>query len=334
MISFPTSVEQALTNAGEFRAGGTDLQDRRRIGKATGPIIDLKHLPLESISLDGISTNGEVSQQSDGAVVVSSSVGLCIGARATVATIARNMDIQLGWPALARTARGLATPQIREMATIGGNLVQRTRCPYARHGVLSCAKSGGVGCPARVGDHGFGVVIDQGPCVAPHPSSLALALLVYNATVQINESEMLPIESLWGDGSDPTRDHVLRSGELITAIHLPPAKNRERGGYARAISRFEAEWPLAEAAVRVVVSLGDEVTDIGIAVGGVANTPLRLRDVERSLLGKKLTSQTITEAAELAAQRCNPLPDTGYKVPLLVSVIADALHQVSQTWMH
>lgn len=220
------------------------------------------------------------------------------------------------------------------MATIGGNLTQHTRCPYARHGVLSCAKSGGAGCPAREGDHSFGVVIDQGPCVAPHPSSLALALLVYDATVQINERETLPIESLWGDGSDPTRNHLLRSGELITAIYLPPAKNRERGGYVRAISRFEAEWPLAEAAVRVVVSLDDEVTDIALAVGGVANTPLRLRDVERLLLGKKLTEQTIAEAAALAAQRCKPLPNTGYKVPVLVSVIADALNQVSQTWMH
>jgi xanthine dehydrogenase YagS FAD-binding subunit len=227
-------------------------------------------------------------------------------------------------------SRGLATPQIREMATIGGNLLQHTRCPYARHAELSCAKSGGHGCPSRDGDHHFGVVIDQGPCVAPHPSSLAVALLVYDAVVQINEAEMLPVALLWGDGSDRTKHHALRHGELITAIHLPPAVARERGGYVRAISRFEAEWPLAEAAVRIATSTEGAVTKIGVAVGGVANTPLRLPEVEQAMLGQILSEQNIANAAELATRRCKPLPNTGYKVPLLQSVISDALHQASQ----
>jgi xanthine dehydrogenase YagS FAD-binding subunit len=334
MILFPTTVEQATASTGEYRAGGTDLQDRRRNGKAAGPIIDLKYLPLNAVTEADVA---DAPQEVDvarrtGAFggVDSSFKGLIIGARTTVATIARDQRVQAGWPALSRTARGLATPQIREMATIGGNLLQHTRCPYARHAELSCAKSGGHGCPSRDGDHHFGVVIDQGPCVAPHPSSLAVALLVYDAVVQINEAEMLPVALLWGDGSDPTKNHALRHGELITAIHLPPAVARERGGYVRAISRFEAEWPLAEAAVRIATSTEGVVTEIGVAVGGVANTPLRLPEVEQALLGQILSEQNIANAAKLATRRCKPLPNTGYKVPLLQSVISDALHQASQ----
>lgn len=334
MITFPNSVEQATNATGEFRAGGTDLQDRRRNNKATGPVIDLKNIPLNSISVREVLIDKDGSSFGvETANVDSLPTGLSIGARTSIATIAQHAEIQTGWPALARTARGLATPQIREVATIGGNLTQHTRCPYARHPVLRCAKSGGIGCPARNGDHSFGVVVDQGPCVAPHPSSLALALLIYDAEVKINETTLLPVASLWGDGSDPTRNHTLHPNELITSIHLPPAKHRERGGYIRAISRFEAEWPLAEAAVRVVTSPTDEVIEIGIAVGGVANTPLRLHELERSLIGKKLSTQVISETAQLATQLCSPLPDTGYKVSLLKSVIVDALHQISQTWM-
>jgi xanthine dehydrogenase YagS FAD-binding subunit len=317
MSKFPTSFDQASSAVGEFRAGGTDLQDRRRNGKATGPIVDLNRIDHEGF----------------GAIMVTPT-GLSIGARTTVAALARSEEVQDGWPALALTARGLATPQIREMATVGGNLVQHTRCPYARHEVLRCAKSGGVGCPARAGDHHFGVVIDQGPCVAPHPSSLGVALLVYDATVQINETTAIPVGSLWGDGSDPERNHSLRPGELITAILLPPAVARERGGYVRAISRFEAEWPLAEAAVRVVTTCDGVVTAIRVAVGGVANTPLRLQEVEQALIGKELCEQSIVHAAEIGVQRCQPLSQTAYKVPLLRSIITDALEQASQTWMH
>jgi xanthine dehydrogenase YagS FAD-binding subunit len=306
MITIPTSIDEATSSAGEFRAGGTDLQERRRSGKSTGPIVDISRVDLKTIRR--------------------SSVGLSIGALTTVGNIAKSSEIRTGWPALALTARGLATPQIREVATIGGNLVQQTRCPYARHAVLSCAKSGGTGCPARTGNHYFGVAIDQGPCVAPHPSSLGVALLIYDATVHVDGTEM-PIRALWGDGSDPTRNHYLNPGQLITAIVLPEAVEGETGGYVRAISRFEAEWPLAEAAVRVVLSPNGTVSDIGVAVGGVANTPLRLKEIEAVLNNRKLTDEAIGSAAQLVASRCTPLPNTQYKVPLLVSVISDALLQ-------
>jgi xanthine dehydrogenase YagS FAD-binding subunit len=335
MILFPTTVKQAVTSTGEYRAGGTDLQERRRSGKATGPIIDLKYLLLDEVTeVEIVDALGDVdvARRTRAPEAVNFSFkGLTIGGRTTVATIARDQRVQESWPALSLTARGLATPQIREMATIGGNLLQHTRCSYARHRELSCAKSGGHGCPSRDGDHHFGVIIDQGPCVAPHPSSLGVALLVYNAMVQINEAEMVPVALLWGDGSDPTKNHALGHGELITAIHLPPAMAHERGGYVRAISRFEAEWPLAEAAVRIVTSTDGLVTNIGVAVGGVANTPLRLPEVEQALLGQVLSEQNIAQAAELATRRCKPLPNTGYKVPLMQSVISDALHQASQT---
>jgi xanthine dehydrogenase YagS FAD-binding subunit len=304
VTSFPKSVAEAAGLPGEYRAGGTDLQERRRSGKSTGLIIDLNALDLEDLVADDN--------------------GLSIGARTSIAAVASSAIVSAGWPALTKTARGLATPQIRAVATVGGNLTQRTRCPYYRHPALSCFKSGGTGCPARSGDHAFGVVIDQGPCVAPHPSSLGAAFLIYDALVEINNGDCRPVASLWGDGSDPTCDHLLEPGEIITAIHLPPAVKDERGGYFRAISRFEAEWPLVEAAVRIVIGPFGVINEVAVAIGGVANTPIRLPEVEGALVGRTPTPANFEEASGLALRRCKPLAMTEHKVELIPAVLGEA----------
>jgi xanthine dehydrogenase YagS FAD-binding subunit len=304
VTSFPKSVAEASSLVGEFRAGGTDVQERRRSGTSTGLLIDLNKLPSQGI--------------------VDNDNRLVIGAQTTISSVANSAIVKAGWPALARTARGLATPQIRAIASIGGNLTQRTRCAYFRHPALHCFKSGGSACPAREGDHAFGVVIDQGPCVAPHPSSLGAALLIYDALVEINGSETRPIAELWGDGTDPTRDHLLAPGEIITSVLMPTALEGERGGYFRAISRFEAEWPLVEAVVRFTTTSAGAINEIGVAVGGVANTPLRLPEVEAALVGLIPTAPNVAMAARQSLVRCQPLRDTGYKVELLLAVLTEA----------
>ena len=149
----------------EFRAAGTDLSERRRSGVSRGPLIDLAASP-DTTGMDW-GTDGS----------------LRIGAFTTIAAIAADTRIAQAYPGLAASALGLATPQIRHLATLGGNLAQRSRCWYFRNPHIACLKKGGNECPARAGNHLYGVAFDLGPCVAPHPSTMAAALLAYEATI-------------------------------------------------------------------------------------------------------------------------------------------------------
>lgn len=290
-----------------YRAGGTDLQERLRTTGATPHVLDLTGVP-------GF------------AAVERTDAGTTLGAGVTVATVAR--DLAVDYPALALTAAGLATPQVRAAATIGGNLLQRTRCWYFRHPHTSCFKSGGDGCPARDGRHLYGVAFDTAPCVHPHPSSLAMALLTYAATVDTTHRDGLGVGDVLGDGSDPSRDHLLADDEVLTRVMLPPPAADERAAYFRSISRFEAEWPLVEAVARVVRDDAGTVTSCGVAIGGVAPVPLRLGAVEKLLTGSTLDDDTVAAGAHLATEGANPLPETGYKVQLVEATVLEVLERV------
>jgi xanthine dehydrogenase YagS FAD-binding subunit len=290
-----------------YRAGGTDLQERLRTTGATPHVLDLTGIP----GFAGIARTA---------------TGTVIGAGTTVATVAR--ELAGDYPALALTAAGLATPQVRATATIGGNLLQRTRCWYFRHPHTSCLKSGGDSCPARDGRHLYGNAFDTAPCVHPHPSSLAMALLTYAATVDTTRRDGLSVGDLLGDGSDPSRDHLLADDEVLTRVVLPEAVAGERAAYFRAISRFEAEWPLVEAVCRVVRDADGRVTECGVAIGGVAPTPLRRDAAEELLVGSTLDDEAVSAAASAAAQGANPLPETGYKVELVEAVVREVLERV------
>jgi xanthine dehydrogenase YagS FAD-binding subunit len=308
MINLVQTPEEALAAPGEFRAGGTDFQERRRSGVSREAIVDLHALAeLNQIEWD-----------EQGAAR--------IGAGVTMATVARDAAIRQHYPALAEAAGGLATPQIRTMGTMGGSLLQRTRCWYYRHPDVSCYKKGGDACPAREGNHQYGVCFDLGPCVFPHPSTLGMTLLAYEANVEIHGQGLQSIADLYGDGSDPTRDHLLAPGQLMTAIHLPPPLAGEQSAYFRAISRARAEWPLVETTVLLVVE--DQTMRVArVAVGGVANIPLRLAKVEAALVEQPPTAQTLEQAAQRAVEGVNPLPLTGYKVDLLYGTVLETLER-------
>ncbi|EWT01289.1 oxidoreductase [Intrasporangium oryzae NRRL B-24470] len=292
-----------------YRAGGTDLQERLRTRGETPHILDLTGIPgFSGITRDAGST--------------------VIGAGTTVATVAR--ELADDYPALALTARGLATPQVRATGTIGGNLLQRTRCWYYRHPHTSCFKNGGDSCPARDGRHLYGVAFDTAPCVHPHPSSLAMALLTYDAQVTVTGRDPLGVADLLGDGSDPTRDHTLGEAEVLTSVVLPPPAAGERAAYLRTISRFEAEWPLVEAVCRVLRDESGAVTSCAVAIGGVAPTPLRMPAAESVLVGTRLDDEAIGAAARACSDGANPLPETGYKVELIEATVRDVLEQVRQ----
>ena len=294
----------------EFRAAGTDLSERRRSGVSKGPLIDLAAAP---------DTIG-VTWGADGAAT--------IGALTSIAAIASDPRIAAAYPGIAASASGLATPQVRHLATLGGNLAQRSRCWYFRDPHIACLKKGGSDCPARTGNHLYSVAFDLGPCVAPHPSTMAAALLAYDARIVTSQRSPISIDELLGDGSSGTSDHALAPGEMIRSVELPTPLPGERALYKRAISRSHAEWPLAEVCARAVVTSGT-FQFVRIAAGGVAPVPLRLAACEAALQGKPASAAVIAEAARQASSGAKSLPMTGYKLDLLEGVVHDLLQRLA-----
>ena len=298
------------TPTAEFRAAGTDLSERRRSGVSRGPLIDLTASP---------DTTG-IDWSADGAARV--------GAFTTIAALAADSRLTAAYPGIAAAALGLATPQIRHLATLGGNLAQRSRCWYYRNSHIACLKKGGTDCPARSGNHLYSVAFDLGPCVAPHPSTMAAALLAYEATVITDRRKDLTIGELFGDGSNGAADNALMPGEMIRSVQLPPPVAGERALYKRAISRSQAEWPLVELCARAVVSAG-AFQLIRLTAGGIAPVPLRLSASEAALLGKPANAAAIANAARQAIAGAKPLPMTGYKLDLLDGLVRDLLEQLA-----
>jgi xanthine dehydrogenase YagS FAD-binding subunit len=298
------------TTHAEIRGGGTDLSERRRSGVSRGDILDLE--PIAEMT--------EITWGQMG--------GPRIGALVSIATIAADARLRQAYPGLVAAAAGLATPQIRTVATLGGNLAQRTRCWYYRNPHLRCLKKGARGCPARDGNHLYGVAFDLGPCVAPHPSTLGTALLAYDGVIQTDRRGDLSIADLFGNGSDGTADNTLGDGERIVSITLGAPLSRERAIYRRAISRARAEWPLVEVVVRVVID-NAQFHFVRVTAGGIAPVPLRLERVENALQSRLVDDAAIEQAAGLAIEGARPLPQTGYKLQLLQAQIADVLRHVT-----
>jgi xanthine dehydrogenase YagS FAD-binding subunit len=297
-----------MTLAAEFRAAGTDLSERRRSGVSKGPLIDIASAGDRAIEWGA-----------DGAAV--------IGAFTTIAAIVGDARIADAYPGLAAAAEGVATPQIRHLATLGGNLAQRSRCWYFRNPHIDCLKKGGSDCPARSGNHLYGVAFDLGPCVAPHPSTMAAALSAYDASIVTNRRSGLSIADLLGDGTNGHADHLLQPGEMIKSIALKTPLRGERAAYQRAISRSYADWPLVEICARAVVT--DGVFEfVRLAAGGIAPVPLRLSASEAALQGKPATPAAIADAARQATAGAKPLPMTGYKLDLLLGLVRDVLEQL------
>ena len=304
MLKILTNSEDIKGAKGEIRAGGTDLHDRYRMGVSAGAIIDIHKLDF-----------GGFVENADGS--------LTIGANVTIDEIGQHSIIQAKYGTLSKAANGLATPQIRWAASFGGSLLQKTRCSYFRHPELPCVKKGDVECGGRNGQHPNGVIFDKGGCAHSHSSTLATALLIYNATVRTSEREM-SIVDLYGDGSAYDKDHLLNEGEILTQVILPPTIAGEKTAYFRSISRFEAEWPIVECSVRLVVQ-NNIITDAGIGVGGVSQIPLRLRNVEGALIGQTATQSTLEKAARVSTENSNPLPQSAWKLELMVNTILHTL---------
>ncbi len=314
--SSATSVAEALSFLGEQRvetsviAGGTDLLPLMKDGLAA---------PQRLLDIKPAGTLRYLRWDDDGA--------LRVGALATLADIERDATINERLPILPQSVRDAATPQLRVMATVGGNLLQRNRCWYFR-GPTQCWLKGGEQCFARDGKNKYHAIFDESPCVAVHPSDLAPALIALDAEVTLqsaNSSCTIPVADFF---SPPTADrrveHQLEPGELIVEIRIPAQLQGARGVYLKMMDR--QAWAFALVSAAAQLSLKDGVVERArLVLGGVANVPWRVPAAEEALVGRPLTPETVAEAAARAVAGATPLAHNAYKVTMARELARRAL---------
>ena len=265
------------------------------------------------------------------AAIAETGDGLTIGAAATIADVAAHPVVRRRYAALAEAAGGLATPQIRNEGTIGGNLAQRPRCWYYRSPLIPCLKKGGDRCYALAGNTRLLCVTGGDRCYIVHPSDTAVALTALDAQLEIigpHGERALAIEDLFaGPSLDLIRENVLEPGELVARIVLP-ADAPERSVYLKVRERESGDFALVS--VAAALSLDGNVADAviskaRIALGGVAPIPYRTSEVEDYLSGRPTADIDPAEAAALALPNATPLPQNGYKLPMARNTIKRAL---------
>jgi xanthine dehydrogenase YagS FAD-binding subunit len=262
-----------------------------------------------------------------------------IGGRVRVGAAVRNSDLAADrlirgrYPMLARALLSGASGQVRNMATVAGNLLQRTRCGYFQDVSRPCNKRRpGSGCPAIEGDHtNLAVLGASAACVATHPSDLAVALAALDAEVHVTGPDgdrIIPMPGLHRlPGDAPERDTVLEPGDLITAVELPPPPPG-RSAYRKV--RERASFAFALVSIAAVLDVRDGVVDgCRIALGGVAHAPWRAGRAERALIGGPATGAAFLAAAEAELAQARPLPRNAYKVPLARNLIVHTLEELA-----
>ena len=297
-------------------AGGSDLLDEVKEG-----IVN----PDRVVSLSAVSGLAGIAETSE---------GLSIGAMTTIGDVASHPVVRTAYTALAEAAGGLATPQIRNVGTLGGNLNQRPRCWYYRHPLIPCLKKGGDRCYALVGNTKYLCVTGGDRCYIVHPSDTAVALSVFDASVEIAGSggnRTLPIgEFFAGPGVDVTRETVLEPGEVVTGVTLPRPADLGADGqpprsiYIKAREREAGDFALVSVAVRLAVSDG-VVQQPAVALGGVAPVPYRATQVEEYLAGRSVADLDAFYAGTLSIPDARPMTDNGYKVVMANNLVKQGI---------
>jgi xanthine dehydrogenase YagS FAD-binding subunit len=256
--------------------------------------------------------------------------GLRLGALARMADVADHPAVRERFPAIALALLASASPQVRSMASIGGNLLQRTRCPYFRDPAMPCNKRApGTGCSALDGDNRLHAIFGGSEqCVASHPSDLAVALVALDAVVLVQGRDgerRIPIEGFHRvPDRTPERDTVLEPGELIVAVEVPTSAAAARSRYLKIRDRASFEFALVSVAAGLELADGS-IRDARLAAGGVGTKPWRLRAAEQTLNGRPAEPQSYQAAADLAVEGAQPLALNGFKVELLRRAVRRAL---------
>jgi xanthine dehydrogenase YagS FAD-binding subunit len=302
---------------GTFLAGGTNLVDLMRLGVATPDVlVDVRRL-----------TSDRITELPDG--------GLRIGAAVPNSDLAADRRVRRRYPVLAQALLAGASGQLRNLATTGGNLLQRTRCVYFQNLTTPCNKrQPGSGCSALEGYHRELAVLGWSEaCVATHPSDMAVAMAALDALVHTlgpGGERTIPLTGLHRlPGDHPERDTVLEHGELITAVDLPPLPVAATSRYRKVRDRASYAFALVSVAAALQVT-GGVVQEVRLALGGVAHKPWRATTAEQALRGAPATQDSFRAAAEAELATARPLPGNGFKVPLARNVMVSTLQELAE----
>lgn len=303
----------AASHGAKYLAGGTNLLDLMKGGvEQPAALVDLRRLQMTSIT-------------------ATDTGGVFIEAGVTNSALANHPLIRTQYPVVSHAILSGATTQLRNMATTGGNLLQRTRCPYFMQTAFSACnkRSPGSGCAARNGFHREHAIFGASEhCVAIHPSDLAVALAILDAVVHVQDPtgrRSIPIDRFFSlPGDTPDIDNTLHPHELILGIELPPSNFDSHSWYLKVRDRHSYAFALVSVAVGLCIE-DDEITRAALALGGVAATPWRLGEAESSLIGKRPDAQAFHVAAVIAMTGAQPLTHNAFKVDLARHSIVRAL---------
>ncbi|BEU28496.1 xanthine dehydrogenase family protein subunit M [Paraburkholderia sp. 22B1P] len=311
------TLDEAVAKANvesRFFSGGTTLVDLMRQGiEQPARLIDINGLPLSGID----STTG----------------GLRVGALSRMAEVAAHASVNVQFPAVAQALLASASPQIRNMASIGGNLMQRTRCTYFRDLAMPCNKrEPGTGCGALSGENRTHAILGTSVnCIATHPSDLAVSLVAFDTEVEVLSEKQIrrvPLEEFHLlPGDTPERENVLKPGDIISAVQIPSTAAARRSAYLKIRDRASYEFALVSVAAGLDLDPNGNVVDVRIALGGVGTKPWRAREAETSLRGQRLSADRMRHAAGEAMRGATLRDGNAFKFELaqraIVRILSD-----------
>lgn len=321
----PTSVGEAV-NLLKNAPAAKDLDDAARpIAGGQDLLTTMKEYltrPTRVVNLKGIRGLDRIEPDGKG--------NLRVGALVTLAQLEESAEVKRNFPALAEAAHSVATPQIRNLGTVGGNLCQRPRCWYYRLEEAVCLKKGGSECFAATGENKYNAILGGGPSYIVHPSDLAPVLVALGASVSVEGAEgrrAIPLEKFFTLPSEGNirRENVLRNDEIITEVRVPASGFAAHSTYLKFKERDSLDFALASVAAAVELAPDKSVRQARIVLGGVAPIPWRAPKAESYLAGKTLSAAVLAEAARLALEGAEPLAKNAYKVPLAQTLVRRAL---------
>jgi xanthine dehydrogenase YagS FAD-binding subunit len=319
-IAEPRTTEELAALLGEtmepavLMAGGTDLLDELKSGvEKAGLVVDLR-------KVEGLAG---IAQEKD---------GLRIGAMTRIVDLATNDTVARDYPSLKEAALSLATPQLRNMGTVGGNLCQRPRCWYYRDPQVVCRKKGGFNCYAFQGRSKYHAIFGGGSCFIVYPSDLAPALISLGAKAAIGTAKadkVVLLEQFYASPEvDVIRENVLAKGQFLKSVWVPAPKPGRKAAYVKLKERGTWDFALVSAAVAGVAA-GGVLSEIAVVMGGVAPVPWRLKKAEDVLRGKPVTEALIRQAADAALADAAPMRENGYKTDLVFAALKRAVLAVA-----
>ena len=307
-----TSASTDIDEAPRPIAGGQDLLTTMKdYTSRPARLVNLKHIP----GLNRITLNAR---------------GLTIGALVTLSELEEHPGVRKSFPGLSEAAHSIATPQIRNLGTVGGNLCQRPRCWYFRLEEVICLKKGGSECYAAKGENKYNAILGGGPSYIVHPSDLAPMLVALGGRVTVTGASgkrVIPLDKFFTLPSEGNirRENVLQNDDIITEIFVPASALAAHSTYLKFKERESLDFAMASVAAAVNVGANKTVSDVRIVLGGVAPVPWRVPAAEKFLIGKQLSADVIAEAAKLALADAKPLEKNAYKVPLAQTLVRRAL---------